>query len=297
MAIMPVDTAGAAPKATRGSAPSAAGVWPRRAAALGLLLAGALLGLLIGAISSGGDPPPPLPPPAPAGNAAAPAGGWGAASCSAADRAAVRDWFDAWGAQVGGWDAGLACEPSALPALPKSTEHHQRPRLSCDGALMEPSLPGGGPSVRAGARALRPGGAGVRVAAGNRRHLPARGRSTSNRELRMKQTSRVACEKMTSRPSCRFGTWEDYVEGQDALEARQWRSVWPTIEGFHHRTADSLQVTCSPDGPRGRGRRFLLRHHCGSSSRWCMSILSSESEGNPYRVALVCVAGRWSGRG
>ncbi len=44
-----------------------------------------------------------------------------------------------------------------------------------------------------------------------------------------------------------FGTWMDYVEGLDALEAKQWRSVWPTIRDFHHRTDDSLQVTVSPD--------------------------------------------------
>lgn len=44
-----------------------------------------------------------------------------------------------------------------------------------------------------------------------------------------------------------FGTWMDYVEGLDALEGRQWRSVWPTIRDFHHRTEDSLQVTVSPD--------------------------------------------------
>ena len=44
-----------------------------------------------------------------------------------------------------------------------------------------------------------------------------------------------------------FGTWMDYVEGLDALEGRQWRSVWPTIRDFHHRTDDSLQVTVSPD--------------------------------------------------
>ena len=44
-----------------------------------------------------------------------------------------------------------------------------------------------------------------------------------------------------------FGTWMDYVEGLDALEGKQWRSVWPTIRDFHHRTHDSLQVTVSPD--------------------------------------------------
>ena len=44
-----------------------------------------------------------------------------------------------------------------------------------------------------------------------------------------------------------FGTWMDYVDGLDALEAKQWRSVWPTIRDFYHRTDDSLQVSVSPD--------------------------------------------------
>lgn len=44
-----------------------------------------------------------------------------------------------------------------------------------------------------------------------------------------------------------FGTWMDYVEGLDNLEAKQWRSIWGTIRDFHHRTDDSLQVTVSPD--------------------------------------------------
>ena len=44
-----------------------------------------------------------------------------------------------------------------------------------------------------------------------------------------------------------FGTWMDYVEGLDNLEARQWRSVWGTICNFHHQTDDALQVTISPD--------------------------------------------------
>lgn len=44
-----------------------------------------------------------------------------------------------------------------------------------------------------------------------------------------------------------FGTWMDYVEGLDALEAQQWQSVWPTIRDFHQRTEDSLRITVSPD--------------------------------------------------
>ncbi|MGE0744019.1 MAG: nuclear transport factor 2 family protein [Rhodospirillales bacterium] len=44
-----------------------------------------------------------------------------------------------------------------------------------------------------------------------------------------------------------FGTWMDLVEGLDGLEAQQWRSVWPTIEGFRHETDRTLKVRVSPD--------------------------------------------------
>lgn len=44
-----------------------------------------------------------------------------------------------------------------------------------------------------------------------------------------------------------FGTWMDIVDGLDALEAQQWRSIWPTIEGFRHETDASLRVAVSPD--------------------------------------------------
>ena len=43
-----------------------------------------------------------------------------------------------------------------------------------------------------------------------------------------------------------FGTWMDRVEGLDALEARQWRSIWPTIEDFRHHT-EGLRCMVSPD--------------------------------------------------
>jgi hypothetical protein len=35
-------------------------------------------------------------------------------------------------------------------------------------------------------------------------------------------------------------TGMDFVEGLDNLVAKQWKSVWPTISGFHHRTEDAL---------------------------------------------------------
>jgi len=43
-----------------------------------------------------------------------------------------------------------------------------------------------------------------------------------------------------------FGTWMDRVEGLDSLEAKQWRSIWPTIDKFHHDT-DTLKAMVSPD--------------------------------------------------
>lgn len=44
-----------------------------------------------------------------------------------------------------------------------------------------------------------------------------------------------------------FGTWMDLVEGLDALEAKQWRSIWGTIKNFRHETERTLKVLVSPD--------------------------------------------------
>ena len=43
-----------------------------------------------------------------------------------------------------------------------------------------------------------------------------------------------------------FGTFQDHVYGQAALEAEQWRRVWPTIEDFSF-DVDSLVAGVSPD--------------------------------------------------
>ena len=43
-----------------------------------------------------------------------------------------------------------------------------------------------------------------------------------------------------------FGTHMDVVEGLDALEQDQWRSVWPTIEDFSF-LLPTLKVAVSPD--------------------------------------------------
>jgi hypothetical protein len=49
-----------------------------------------------------------------------------------------------------------------------------------------------------------------------------------------------AADKLFAADAMGFGTWMDFVEGLDNLVAKQWKSVWPTISGFHHRTEDAL---------------------------------------------------------
>jgi ketosteroid isomerase-like protein len=44
-----------------------------------------------------------------------------------------------------------------------------------------------------------------------------------------------------------FGTFARMVHGLDALEADQWRNVWPSISGFAFRL-DELVVIASTDG-------------------------------------------------
>jgi len=43
-----------------------------------------------------------------------------------------------------------------------------------------------------------------------------------------------------------FGTFMDTVAGLDSLEDRQWRAIWPTIEGFRF-NLDTLRVGVSKD--------------------------------------------------
>jgi ketosteroid isomerase-like protein len=43
-----------------------------------------------------------------------------------------------------------------------------------------------------------------------------------------------------------FGTYAEIVRGIDELEARQWRNVWPAIDGFTFRV-DELVVIASDD--------------------------------------------------
>lgn len=49
-----------------------------------------------------------------------------------------------------------------------------------------------------------------------------------------------------------FGTYADVLEGLDALEARQWRAIWPTIEDFRFEL-DGLRCLVSPDGLMATG--------------------------------------------
>jgi ketosteroid isomerase-like protein len=43
-----------------------------------------------------------------------------------------------------------------------------------------------------------------------------------------------------------FGSFSDFVSGRDALEAAQWRNVWPFIEGFRWREG-AFRGIVSPD--------------------------------------------------
>ncbi|MBV9522231.1 MAG: nuclear transport factor 2 family protein [Alphaproteobacteria bacterium] len=43
-----------------------------------------------------------------------------------------------------------------------------------------------------------------------------------------------------------FGTVADYVLGREAVEAAQWRSVWPFIDGFRWRP-HSIRAIVAPD--------------------------------------------------
>jgi ketosteroid isomerase-like protein len=43
-----------------------------------------------------------------------------------------------------------------------------------------------------------------------------------------------------------FGTFKDFVHGLDALEAGQWRSIWPTIADFEFQV-DTLEALVAPD--------------------------------------------------
>jgi ketosteroid isomerase-like protein len=43
-----------------------------------------------------------------------------------------------------------------------------------------------------------------------------------------------------------FGTYSDFIIGREATEAKQWRNVWGTIDGFHF-LLDDIHAQVSPD--------------------------------------------------
>lgn len=49
-----------------------------------------------------------------------------------------------------------------------------------------------------------------------------------------------------------FGTYMDVVRGLERLESQQWRSIWPTIEGFTF-LVDQLVADVSEDGKHAYG--------------------------------------------
>jgi ketosteroid isomerase-like protein len=52
---------------------------------------------------------------------------------------------------------------------------------------------------------------------------------------------------MFSKDAQGFGTYTDVLDGRDAIEREQWRTVWPTIADFRF-DLERLSVRASPDG-------------------------------------------------
>jgi ketosteroid isomerase-like protein len=57
----------------------------------------------------------------------------------------------------------------------------------------------------------------------------------------------AAARQMFAPEVVAFGTWSELLEGIDELEAKQWRQVWPTIDGFGFDVAGT-RALLSPDG-------------------------------------------------
>ena len=56
----------------------------------------------------------------------------------------------------------------------------------------------------------------------------------------------VAARPLFAADMIAFGTFSDFVTGRDAVEAAQWRNVWPFVDGFRWRPG-SLHGIVSPD--------------------------------------------------
>jgi len=65
-----------------------------------------------------------------------------------------------------------------------------------------------------------------------------------------------------------FGTFADFIEGREQVEAAQWRNVWPFIEGFRWR-AESIRAIVSPD-----------RRHATGMGVWDST--GFDAEGRPF---------------
>ena len=62
----------------------------------------------------------------------------------------------------------------------------------------------------------------------------------------------VSARKLFHADVIGFGTYMDVVRGLEHLENRQWRSIWPTIEGFTF-LVDELVSGVSEDGKQAYG--------------------------------------------
>ena len=62
----------------------------------------------------------------------------------------------------------------------------------------------------------------------------------------------VSARKLFHQDVIGFGTYMDVVRGLEHLENRQWRSIWPTIEGFTF-LVDQLVSGVSEDGKQAYG--------------------------------------------
>ena len=65
----------------------------------------------------------------------------------------------------------------------------------------------------------------------------------------------TAARPMFDQGAVGFGTWMTMMEGLDAMEREQWRSIWPTIEDFRF-LLESLNVSVSGD----RCMAFAMLH-------------------------------------
>jgi ketosteroid isomerase-like protein len=54
-----------------------------------------------------------------------------------------------------------------------------------------------------------------------------------------------------------FGSLGKMMNSRAALEAEQWRAVWPTVEDYRH-DLDTLEIIVSPDRLMAMGATFLL---------------------------------------